>query len=175
MLQLEVPLNTIRAAAELASGAGVPVILDPAPAPATPLDSDLLRHVAYLKPNENEAEKLSGVPVRDESSARTAAEKLLAAGAKHVIVTLGARGAFWASADGASGFLPGFKIQALDSTAAGDAFSGALACALARGSNLADAVRYASLVGALSTTKLGAQPSLPTEDEVKQFAAKVGA
>ncbi len=167
VVQLEIPLDTVEFAARLAAEAGVPVVLDPAPAPDQPLPAALLAHVAYVKPNENEAERLTGVRVVDEFTARQAAEKLLTAGARHAIVTLGAKGALWVS-PGASGFVPGHRVQALDTTAAGDAFSGALACSLARGASLEAAVRYASLVGALSVTRLGAQPSLPTEEEVER-------
>ncbi|MGQ9574371.1 MAG: ribokinase [Thermoguttaceae bacterium] len=173
VLQLEIPLETVQFTARLAHEAGVPVILDPAPAPEAPLEPALLRHVSYLKPNETEAERLTGVAVRDEASAGRAAQILLHSGTRHVIITMGAKGAFWANED-QSGFVPGCRVQALDSTAAGDAFSGGLACALARGIALAQAVQYAALVGALSVTRLGAQPSLPTEQEVRRFAAEQG-
>jgi len=172
LLQLEIPLPTVACAAQLAAEAGVPVILDPAPAPAGPLDPSLLGHVAYVKPNETEAERLTGIPVRDEPSARQAAARLLEGGVRHAIITMGAKGALWVERE-RSGFVPGHRVEAVDSTAAGDAFSGALACALARGLALDEAVRYAGVVGALSVTRLGAQPSLPTEEEVRRFAATV--
>ena len=170
VLQLEIPLDTVAFAAKFAAEAGVPVILDPAPAPAGPLERDLLKHVTCLKPNESEAERLTGIRVSDEAAARRAAEKLMANGVRSAIVTLGSKGAVWAEGE-RSGFVPGLSVQALDSTAAGDAFSGALACAMARGLDLEAAVRYASVVGALSVTRLGAQPSLPREADVQQFLA----
>jgi ribokinase len=170
LLQLEIPMDVVACAARLAYEAGVPVILDPAPAPAKPLDGELLRHVAYVKPNETEAERLTGIAVHDEASARKAAQKLLQSGVRGAIVTLGAKGAVWVT-DRETGSLPGFSIHAVDTTAAGDAFTGGLACALARGDSLEQSIRYASLVGALSATRLGAQPSLPTAAEVEQFAA----
>ncbi len=170
VLQLEIPIETVACAASLAAEAGVPVILDPAPAPAGPLDPSLLKHVTYVKPNETEAERLTGIPVRDEASARQAAAKLLESGVRCAVITMGAKGALWVDGD-QSGFVPGLRVEAVDSTAAGDAFSGALACALARGLGLEEAVRYASLVGALSVTRLGAQPSLPTRQEVERFQA----
>ena len=173
MLQLEIPLPVVQRTAELAAEAGVPVILDPAPAPSEPLDGELLRHVTYLTPNESEAERLTGIRVVDEESARTAAEKLLAAGARHVIVTLGAKGALVAGA-GPSRLIPSRIVDALDSTAAGDAFNGGLATALARGLELVEAVEEACLVGALSTTRLGAQPSLPTLEQLQRFKADSG-
>ncbi len=168
MLQLEVPLETVRRAILLANAGGVPVILDPAPAPDRPLDGELLSGVAYLTPNETEAQRLTDIEVVDEDSARAAAARLLEAGTRHVIVTMGAKGAL--VADGEQMLMvPGRRVEALDSTAAGDAFNGGLAVALARGLGLADAVREACLVGALSTTRLGAQPSLPTADELAAF------
>jgi len=173
VLQLEIPLETVEYTARLAAESGVPVILDPAPAPDAPLDRALVQCVSYLKPNETEAERLTGIPVTDEASARKAAEQLLQNGARNAIITLGAKGALWLSAD-QSGFVPGCRVEALDSTAAGDAFSGGLACALARGTSLEESVRYASYVGALSVTRLGAQPSLPTESEVRVFTERQG-
>jgi ribokinase len=169
LLQLEIPLETVVHAARLAAVAGVRVILDPAPAPAETLPASLFQHVSCVKPNETEAERLTGIVVRDAASAQLAAERLLQGGCRSAIVTLGARGAFWSEGQRA-GFVPGHAVQAVDSTAAGDAFSGGLACALARGLSLEEAVRYASLVGALSVTRLGAQPSLPTEGEVSRCA-----
>ena len=172
MLQLEIPMDTVCYTARLAAEAGVPVILDPAPAPAEPLDRALLEHVTYLTPNESEAERLTGIPVRDEASARSAAEKLLQSGARHVIVTMGTKGALVAGPQQAV-LIPSQPVEARDSTAAGDAFNGGLASALARGLSLEEAVREASLVGALSVTRLGAQPSLPTADELQRFRAEV--
>lgn len=170
MLQLEVPLQTVRRAIELANENAVPVILDPAPAPDEPLDAQLLGGVEYLTPNETEAQRLTGIAVGDEASARAAAGRLLEAGTRNVIVTLGAKGALVANR--AETFLvPACRVEALDSTAAGDAFNGGLAVALARGLPLADAVHEACLVGALSTTRLGAQPSLPTAEELAAFRA----
>lgn len=174
VVQLETPLDTVLHAARLAQAAGVRVILDPAPAPAEPLPPELLGTVTCIKPNETEAERLTGIAVEDEVSARRAAEDLLRQGAASAIVTLGARGAVWVE-KGQYGFVPGFRVEALDSTAAGDAFSGALACALARGMSLADATRYASLAAALSVTRMGAQPSLPTAEEVEWFGQHVSA
>ncbi|MFH1920006.1 MAG: ribokinase [Planctomycetota bacterium] len=170
MLQLETPMETVEFTAQLAADAGVPVILDPAP--AAPLSEALLRRVTYLTPNESEAERLTGIPVRDEASARAAAEKLLASGARHVIVTLGPKGALSAG-PGQATMIPGYAVKARDSTAAGDAFNGGLASALANGMPLEEAVREASLVGALSVTRMGAQPSLPTAEELRRFAEEI--
>lgn len=174
VVQLETPLATVLHAARLAHAAGVRVILDPAPAPAEPLPRELLSAVTCIKPNETEAQRLTGLAVEDEHSARQAAEELVRQGATSAIVTLGARGAVWLEG-GQWGFVPGFRVEALDSTAAGDAFSGALACALARRMPLAEATRYACLAAALSVTRMGAQPSLPTAEEVERFGRQVSA
>lgn len=170
VLQLEIPLETVERAAAIAAAAGVPVILDPAPAPAAPLPPTLLRNVACIKPNETEAERLTGVAVTDQASAQRAADKLLAAGARQVIVTLGTRGALVVERPGQGVVVPAHRVQAVDSTAAGDAFSGALACGLGRGQSLVEAAKYAALAAAMSVTRLGAQPSLPTADEVRRAA-----
>jgi ribokinase len=129
------------------------------------LPRDVYRDV-LLTPNETEAARLTGA----DDPAR-AATRLLAFGARAVVMTLGARGALLATADQAR-VIEGFRVQAVDTTAAGDAFNGGLAVARARGDGLPDAVRYAGAVGALSVTRFGAQPSLPTRDEVEKFLAR---
>ena len=170
LLQLEIPLETVEFTARLASEAGVIVVLDPAP--AAPLGAELLGNVTYLTPNESEATRLTGIEVTDEATARAAAEKLIAAGVDNVILTMGTQGALVATGDRAF-MVPSHAVEAMDSTAAGDAFNGGLAFALARGMALEDAVREAALVGALSVTRMGAQPSLPTADELEQFKKTV--
>jgi ribokinase len=169
VMQLETPLETVEAAAELAAKAGVRVILNPAPARELP--DSLLRLVSILTPNESEAELLSGVKVSDESTASEAAGKLLGRGAQTVVITLGARGAFIASA-GERRLVPGFKVEAVDTTAAGDIFNGTLAVALTEGQPLAAAVRFANAAAALSVTRLGAQPSAPRRKEIERFLAR---
>jgi ribokinase len=170
MLQLEIPMETVEYAARVAAEAGVRVILDPAP--AAPLADSLLKHVSYLTPNESEAERLSEIAVQDEATARQAADRLLNTGAQCVILTMGASGALVAG-PGQTFMVPSDTVDAVDSTAAGDAFNGGLAVALARHLPIDEAVRQASMVGALSVTRVGAQPSLPTEAEVQQFAKSV--
>jgi len=149
--QLEVPLETVEAAARLASDSGVPFILDPAP--AQELGPGLLEMVDVLTPNETEAQILTGIEVTDTDSARAAAKDLLKRGAGAVILTMGAQGYLLASNDAAE-FVPAVKIDAVDTTAAGDAFTGSLAVGLARGKTLAEAAIFANHVGALSVTKV---------------------
>lgn len=166
VMQLETPLETVKAAAQIASSAGVRVILNPAP--ARPLGDDILRHVSILTPNESEAELLTGVKVADDAGAAEAARVLLGKGIDTVLVTLGAKGALIATGDGHE-LVPGFAVRAVDTTAAGDVFNGALAVALAEGRPLREAVRFANGAGALSVTKLGAQPSAPARADIDAF------
>jgi len=171
MLQLEVPMSTVLSAARIAAEAGVAVILDPAP--AAPLDDALLERVTVLTPNETEAEQLTGLSVRDEASARRAAGRLLERGVGQVLITLGAQGAFWADRQ-QSRLVPAVPVEAVDSTAAGDAFNGGLAAALAEGRPMDQALARANLAGALAATRLGAQPSLPTLAQLDDFARDRG-
>lgn len=165
VLQLEIPPNVVLETARIAATAKVPVILDPAP--AIELPRELFKSLTYIKPNEHEAERLSGVKVIDEATAAAAAERLLEMGVQTgVIITLGSRGALVLKRGEKSQLIAAPSVQAVDSTAAGDAFTGSLANELARGTDLAEAVRKSNFVAALSTTRLGAQPSLPTMDEV---------
>ena len=162
LLQLEIPLETVLAAAQAGRAAGLTVILNPAP--AQPLPDEVLAAVDLLTPNETEAALLAGA-----SEPEAAAAALLARGVRTVIVTLGEAGALVAAGPGDMARAPGFHVEAVDTTAAGDAFNGGLAVALARGELLRAAVRYAQAVAALSVTRLGAQPSLPRAAEVAQF------
>jgi ribokinase len=166
LAQLETPLATVTAAAEVAVKAGVPVILNPAP--ARPLANSLLRLISILTPNETEAELLTGVKVTDEVAAAKACSKLRSRGVRTVILTLGERGAFLADVDGQR-LVPGFKVKTVDSTGAGDIFNGALSVALAEGKTVLDAVRFANAAAALSVTRLGAQPSAPTRAGIEKF------
>ena len=162
LCQLENPLKAVRAALRMARAAGVLTILNPAP--AQPLDDALLSLVDVLTPNETEAAELTG-----ESEPRAAAQHLRARGVRNVVVTLGADGVLLAAAESLE-HIPGLHVSpVVDTTAAGDCFNGALAVALAEGRVLRDAVQFAQRAAALSVTKPGAQPSLPTRAAVDAF------
>lgn len=167
LMQLEIPLGTVRTAAELAHHAGVPVILNPAP--AQKLDEGLLGLIDIITPNESEAEELTGVSVETDDRLPDAAGRLHGTGIDHVLITLGARGVYVSSSEW-TGFVPGFEVQAVDSTAAGDVFNGVLAVAIAEGKGLEASTRLACAAAALSVTRLGAQPSAPTRREIERFA-----
>ena len=164
--QLEVPIETVECAAEMARAAGVPFVLDPAP--AQKLRPELLEQVTVLTPNETEAQILTGMEVSDEASASLAAEWLLSSGVGAVIVTMGAKGFLLADRTTRE-FIPAAPVKAVDATAAGDAFAGSLAVGMARGQSLREAAVFAGRVAALSTTRMGAQPSMPTRQEVEAF------
>jgi len=167
LLQLEIPLETVTAAARRAQAAGATVILDPAPAQSLP--ADLLRWVDYLTPNETELAALSGAPSAvslDRLEAGRHAQILRQRGAGKVLVKLGATGALLVSDAGVQ-FWPAFSVVAVDSTAAGDAFNGAFAVALAEGQSEMAAGRFAAAAAACSVTRRGAQSSMPSRAEVE--------
>jgi ribokinase len=171
LLQLESPLPTVEAALRLAKDNGVPVILNPAP--ARELDDALLALVSLLTPNEHEAEILTGIAVNDGSGARRAAGRLKERGAAGVVITLGERGVY-ASAGGFEGPVPAFKVDPVDTTAAGDVFNGALAVAIAEKLPMFEALRFAQAAAAISVTRPGAQPSAPTRAEMETFRTALG-
>ena len=138
------------------------------PAPAQPLSSELLSLVDLLVPNETEAAQLTGIEVKDDAGAEQAAHQLHERGARAVVITLGARGALALSEYGVQ-YVPSFRVTAIDTTAAGDAFVGALATSYAAHRDLDAALREASAAGALAVTKFGAQPSMPTRAELDEF------
>ncbi|KAA8704326.1 ribokinase [Pseudomonas proteolytica] len=165
--QLEVPMDTVGYALKRARALGKTVIFNPAPA-SGPLPADWYAAIDYLIPNESEASALSGVPVDSLDAAKVAATHLLNAGAGKVIVTLGSQGALFADGQGFE-HLPAPKVQAVDTTAAGDTFVGGFAAALANGQGEAEAIRFGQVAAALSVTRAGAQPSIPTLHDVQGF------
>lgn len=162
----EILPDTIYAAIRQAKKSGMLVIVDPAPVPPLPLPDDIPALVDIVKPNETEAALLTGIPVTDFASAEQAARRLHEMGFGVPIVTLGAQGAL-ALIDGAALRVMPFAVETVDATAAGDVFSGALAAALGNGKSLADALVFASAAAALSTTRPGAQTSIPERAEVE--------
>lgn len=158
LVQLEVPLPTVQAALTAARAAGAITILNPAP--ATALSAEILELCDVVIPNEHEVEILGGV------------DELLRLGARAVIVTMGARGARLCTPDNGDLIMPAFAVDAIDTTAAGDAFCGAFATATANGTSFADGLRFAAAAGALATTRQGAVPSLPTRAEIEALIAR---
>lgn len=171
LLQLETPLETVVYAARLAHEKGCKVILNPAP--ATTLPDELFAYLDYLTPNLAEIETLTGVPVIDERSAAAAAGALHQRGVTNILITRGAQGVFLSQRDhdrriSTRGF-PAFKVETVDTTAAGDVFNGCLAVAIANDRDLADAIRFAQAGAALSVRVLGAQVSAPQLNEIESF------
>lgn len=165
--QLEVPLATVGYTLKRGQALGKTVILNPAPA-SGPLPAEWYASINYLIPNESEATALSGVVVDSLESAEAAAACLIKAGAGKVIITLGAQGLLFASEDEFEHF-PAPKVKAIDTTAAGDTFVGGFAAALASGMTEAEAIRFGQVAAALSVTRAGAQPSIPSLSDVQAF------
>ena len=161
LLQMEIPRETVFEALRLGRECGLTTILNPAP--AAPLPSDLLRLVDILTPNESEAQVLTG-----STDPAEAAQILTGRGVGTVVVTCGANGAFLTTGNDVT-HIPGFLVVTIDSTGAGDAFNGAVACAVAEGVPIKSAIVRANAAGALATTGRGAQESMPTKDDIEQL------
>ncbi|MDR0682810.1 MAG: ribokinase [Dysgonamonadaceae bacterium] len=166
VMQLEIPVETVEFVAEMAAAKNKKVILNPAPAQT--LSSRLLRNLYIITPNETEAELLSGIKISGRDSIEKAAKKIVEMGVDHVIVTLGSRGAF-VYGDGLCEMVAARTVKAIDTTAAGDIFNGALAVALAENRSLIEAVHFACKAAAISVTRIGAQSSAPRRNEVDIF------
>jgi ribokinase len=168
VMPLETPLETIYTATDIAARKGAKVILNPAPAQI--LEKDLLQLVDVLLPNEYEIAFMTGMQLQSASDINYAAEKLLSLGPRNLIVTMGSQGAILFNEKKARPtIIPAWQVQAIDSTAAGDCFVGALAVGLCEGKSITAAAKFASAAAAISVTRIGAQPSLPYREEVDQF------
>ena len=169
LTQLEIPLPVIERLAEITSAAGVPLMLDPAP--ARPLSDHLLRRLDWITPNESETRLLLNMGGSDlgPDDATRAAQALLDRGARNVVLKMGERGALLAESNGKKTFIPAYAVKAVDTTAAGDAFNGAFAVGLMLGKSSAESARFGSAVAAISVTRHGAQPSMPNAQEVERF------
>jgi len=163
LMQLEIPVSTVEFIAQKVSQKGNRVILNPAP--AKQLSDDLLACLFAITPNENEAEILTGVKVSDSESASVAAEKLFGKGIRNVIITLGGSGA-WLKNEKISKQIPVTPVRAVDTTAAGDVFNGALAVAVSEGMDMENAVTFANRAASISVTRMGAQASAPYRKEL---------
>lgn len=163
LMQLEIPMETVKFAANYASSHGIKVILNPAP--ANSLLPELFKMIDIITPNSNEAEMLTGIAVTDEDTAREAAEFLQKQGIKNVAITLGAKGAVLLNEDGFY-VIPATKVEAVDTTAAGDVFNGALALAISEGKDILSAIHFACQAASITATRMGAQSSIPYRKEL---------
>ena len=166
LAQLETPIDTIEYVAKLAWHHNKIFILNPAP--ACTLSDELLSKISIITPNEKEAAMLTGIAINDIESAKNAAKKLSGKGIKTVIITLGSEGALLYQ-DNEFNLVPSYKVNAVDTTAAGDVFNGALAVTLSENKSVEEAVKHANIAAAISVTRLGAQASAPTKKEVEDF------
>lgn len=167
IVQLEIPAETVAHTIELAHSLGIRLVLNPAP--IRPMAKELIGKVDILVPNQHEAAELLGKGGQGHTiDAVSAGSELLACGARSVVITLGGKGAYVAG-DGVSEFVSPMRVTPVDTTAAGDAFTASLACAMAEGRDLVESARFAARVAAISVTRMGAQPSLPTRAEVDSY------
>ncbi len=166
VIQLETPLETVKYALKVSKDLNKYTILNPAP--AVKLDDEIIKNVDLLTPNETELEILSEIKIENEEDIKKAADKMIEKGVKELIVTLGSKGSLYINEE-KSFFKPAYKVKAVDTTAAGDSFTGALAVALSNAKTMEEAMEFATKVGALSVMKEGAQSSLPTLEDVENF------
>lgn len=166
LLQLETPIPTVTKAAELGKKHGAYVILNPAPAPKEPLPNSLLENVDLIIPNETEAGDISGIDIKTPEDVEKAMAEIQKLGVKDVIITVGSKGVY-AKIDGKLIQVPAFKVKAVDTTAAGDTFCGALSVSLCNGKKLDEAILYANKASSISVTRRGAQVSMPYKNEVE--------
>lgn len=166
LLQFEIPISTVDACVSVSEAKGARVVLNPAPAAA--VSKSTLSKLYLITPNQTEAQTLTGIEVTDENTAHLAAQELCKKGVERVVITMGREGAYLYQ-DGKGEIIPACKVAAVDTTAAGDVYNGALCAALAEGMSLADALKFATKASAISVTRVGAQPSIPSREEVDKF------
>ena len=166
LLQLEVPMATVDAAVDIAAAKGARVVLNPAP--AAMVSEQTLSKLYLITPNQTEAQTLTGIEVKDEATASLAAQVLCSRGVGRVVITMGNLGAYLYE-EGRGEIIEARKVAAVDTTAAGDVYNGALCTALAEGKSLREALTFATKASAISVTRVGAQPSVPTREEVDNF------
>ncbi|RJG25921.1 ribokinase [Paenibacillus thiaminolyticus] len=166
LVQLEIPMEAVAAAVDIADRHGIPVILNPAP--ARKIAADILRKVRYITPNQSELLELTGIALSDEGLER-AIDALLERGPEFVVATLGSKGAAWKQRGGHLQRIDAHRLEVTDTTGAGDAFNAGLACTLSRGELIGNGVRFAVAVSALAVTKFGAQDGMPMKEEVERF------
>jgi len=166
LIQLEIPITTVEFILAQCARQSIPVIVNPAPAHT--LRDDVLKQVSIITPNESEAELITGIPITDEYAVKKTAAFLHKKGINKVVLTLGKRGAYWSTGEG-EGFVATPSVTTVDTTAAGDCFSGALAVALSENETLENAVKFACAAAAISVTRMGAQASMPTRKEVVEI------
>jgi len=173
LVQLEIPMEAVAAAVGIAHRHGIPVILNPAPAREIP--ADILRQVRYITPNQSELLAMTGIDPSDPSgeSLERAMDALLERGPEFVVATLGSEGAAWKQRGGRLQHIGAYRMDVVDTTGAGDAFNAGLACALSKGEEIGNAVRFAVAVSALAVTKFGAQDGMPTKEEVERFMTPI--
>ena len=167
---METPLATVAAAIRVARVAGVRTVLDPAPAPSESLPAEI-RSVDLISPNQTEAEAMTGIVVNDVAAAERAAHRLQQNGAREILLKLGGLGALVCDASGNIVHVRAAQAKIIDTTAAGDAFTAAVAVAMAEGKSLIDAARLGCAAGTLACTTFGAQPAMPHQSEVDRFMA----
>jgi ribokinase len=167
--QLETPIETVRVGLKMAKRYGALTLLNPSP--SRPLSTEILSLTDFLVPNELEAQSLTGLKMRKDQDIPKIAARLLKMGVRNVVITLGSEGLFFKN-HSEEIRMKAFRVKVVDTTAAGDAFMGAMACALSEGKSIQEVLRFASAAGALATTKLGAQPSLPLKKDLDAFLAK---
>ncbi len=171
LVQLETPREVVKKSLQLAKEAGAITILDPAPAPVEPLDDDILKYVDIIKPNETECEIITGVKVETIEDAKKAVRFLKEKHVKNIIITVGEKGVFYSHHDEVL-HQSVKRVKAVDTTAAGDVFAGALAASLSKGKGIKESINFCMIASSLSVTRRGAQTSIPTVDELEQYLSE---